>query len=346
MDTTNLNTNITNINNIRFDETWKGSASENKVSQLNNFMQDFNKCTQDITAFSAILLLREQYIKICDRIKELDNLINSCGEDHSDEDCSCSCGAYAQEIAKLEQERTALRNKIIGLLGQFSGITPEVGDPVDLTTFDELKPEILEELPTLTPTTSGPINEVPLYNQLDYTCKFGNVIIQSTGEPGTVRNSGCGITSLAMVASYLKDDPTLTPDVLAEKYGKYNTSVGADWALFRETAEELGLGEVKQVHDWKGGNVEQALRDGCVVISNQRKGKFTNSGHYVVLTGISEVKNDDGEVEIRVHVNDPNGANWGKGTLKDGFENGFKYTDISYTSAAYWIYEPKDKKNE
>ena len=37
---------------------------------------------------------------------------------------------------------------------------------------------------------------------------------------------------------------------------------------------------------------------------------------------------------------------WEKGTLKDGFENGFKYTDISYTSAAYWIYEPKDKKNE
>ena len=337
MDTTNLNANVTNINNIRFDETWKGQAADNQIELLNGFMQDFNKCLQDITAFNAILVLRDQYIKICDRIKELDGYITSCSVDHDDPDSSCKCGEYAAEIAKLEAERIALRTRIIGLLGQFTGITPEVGAMVDITTFDELKPEGLEELPTSTPTTSGPINEVPLYNQLEYTCKFGNVIIQSTGEPGTVRNSGCGITSLAMVASYLKDDPTLTPDVLAEKYGKYNTSVGADWALFRETAEELGLGEVKQVHDWNGGEVEQALRDGCVVISNQRGGKFTNSGHYVVLTGISEVTNDDGEVEIRVHVNDPNGANWEKGTLKDGFENGFKYTDISYTSAAYWI---------
>ena len=113
MDTANLNGSVTNINNIRFDETWKGSAAENQVNQLNNFMQDFNKCIQDITAFNVILLLRDQYIKICDRIKELDVLINGCNADHDDPDCSCSCGTYAAEIAKLEKERMALRREYI-----------------------------------------------------------------------------------------------------------------------------------------------------------------------------------------------------------------------------------------
>ena len=163
MDTANLNGSVTNINNIRFDETWKGSAAENQVNQLNNFMQDFNKCIQDITAFNVILLLRDQYIKICDRIKELDALINGCDADHDDPDCSCSCGTYAAEIAKLEQERMALRNKIIGLLGQFTGITPEVGDPVDLTTFDNPEAANMEDVPQLSP--HNPFNsDLPITN--------------------------------------------------------------------------------------------------------------------------------------------------------------------------------------
>lgn len=163
MDTANLNGSVTNINNIRFDETWKGSAAENQVNQLNNFMQDFNKCIQDITAFNVILLLRDQYIKICDRIKELDALINGCNSDHDDPDSSCSCGTYAAEIAKLEKERMALRNKIIGLLGQFTGITPEVGDPVDLTTFDNPEPANMEDVPQLSP--HNPFNsDLPITN--------------------------------------------------------------------------------------------------------------------------------------------------------------------------------------
>ena len=329
MDTTNINGNVTNINNIRFDDTWKGSAAESQITSLNGFMQNLNQCISDITAFDAILILKDEYVKICEEIARLNSLISSCSVNHDDPESSCNCGTYAAQIQQLESQRQQLRSTIIGLLGQFSGITPEVAPPVDLTTYDNPQPEDLGEMPV--------VNEVPRYNQLEYTQPYGNVTLRN-GNQATIRNSGCGITSLAMVASYINDDPTLTPDVLAERYGKYNTDVGSAWSLFTETSQELGLGEVKQVHDWNAGQVEQALRDGCIVISNQRGGKFTSSGHYIVLTGISE----DG----KVYVNDPNGANWEKGNLKDGFENGFNYTDISYTSAAYWIYEPKDKKQE
>ena len=77
----------------------------------------------------------------------------------------------------------------------------------------------------------------PLYNQKDYNDPYGQY--------GTVSTHGCGITSLAMVATYLLDNPNLTPDVLAKQFGRYNTEGGSAWSLFGDSAKELGIGEVK-----------------------------------------------------------------------------------------------------
>lgn len=172
-------------------------------------------------------------------------------------------------------------------------------------------------------TNQTVVDEVPLYDQIAYPdVPYGNY--------GTVRSHGCGIACLAMVATYLLDDPTLTPDVLAEQFGCYNTKCGSAWSLFIDSAEVLGLGEVRQVHDWPQG-VEEALRNGSLVISNQVGGVFTQGGHYILLTGITE----DG----KVMVHDPNSYNWNK--YPDQFENGFNIKAVSCTSTAYWIYEPK-----
>ena len=339
MDTTNLNTSYETINKMGFDQVWSGAAYTNNRESLNNLMTQLNKCISDVNTFDQILVLRDQYIEICEKIQELYNSISSCSSGHTEEqnENGCgTCGYYSSQINTLETQRKTLREEIIGMLGQFCGISVEISGPVDFATvLDSENPMNVEIL-----------NEVPRYNQLEYTQPYGNVTLDSNGAQATIRNSGCGITCLAMVASYVNDDPTLTPDVLAERYGKYNTSVGSAWSLFTETSQELGLGEVKQVHDWGAGEIEQALRDGCIIISNQRGGKFTTGGHYIVLTGISEVTNENGETEIKIHVNDPNGANWEKGNMVDGFENGFRPEDIKYHSAAYWIYEPKKSNNE
>ena len=180
-------------------------------------------------------------------------------------------------------------------------------------------------------TETAVVSEVPKYNQLDYYyVPYGNY--------GTVCSHGCGITCLAMVATYLLDDPTMTPDVLAKQFGHYNTEWGSAWGLFIDSAAILGLGEVRQVHDWTQG-IEEALRNGSLVISNQMNGVFTNGGHYILLVGMTE----DG----KVMVHDPNGANWNSNTyMMDGFENGFNVTTVSCTSTAYWIYQPKVTHNE
>ena len=208
------------------------------------------------------------------------------------------------------------------------------------TTEASTEPQI--EPPTEEPSTEPPteetqppelVPEIPLYNQLDYTCPFGYVFLEYKNLKATVKNSGCGVASLAMVASYLLDDPEITPDILAERFGSYNTKWGASWTMFTETDDILGIGDVVQVMNWDDG-VEEALRNGQPVISNQVAGSiFTNGGHYIVLTGVT----DDGHVM----VNDPNGENWPR--LADGFENGFKKESITWHCTAYWIYPSKEE---
>lgn len=170
------------------------------------------------------------------------------------------------------------------------------------------------------------ITEVPHYIQQSYPyTKYGG--------HGTVSSHGCGITSCAMVYSYLLDYE-IRPDELAEKYGRYNTAVGSAYSLFSDSASDFNL-EVKMSYSWQ--EVEEALRDGCVVIANVRSDTiFTQGGHYIVYYGITE----DGKILI----NDPNIYNYGEWShtaLKEGFKNGFdpKYCKYSFPC---WIYSPKD----
>ena len=136
-----------------------------------------------------------------------------------------------------------------------------------------------------------------------------------------------------MATTYLLDDTSLTPDVLAKRFGHYNTENGSYWSLIADSAEKLGIGDVEFVYCWDDG-VEEALRNGQLVISIQSKGLFTNGGHFILLTGINE--------DERVTVHDPNSWNWIKNNyMKESFENGFTFEDIRQDSEAYWIYPKK-----
>ena len=76
-------------------------------------------------------------------------------------------------------------------------------------------------------------HEFPLYSQLDYpNQRFGS---------GTVATSGCGITSLAMVASYLTGH-TYYPDELAKYFGGYGEN---NVQRFEYGAEQLKLPSCK-----------------------------------------------------------------------------------------------------
>ena len=166
---------------------------------------------------------------------------------------------------------------------------------------------------------------VPLFNQVDYPN-------DPYGKYGSIASHGCGIVSLAMVATYLTDELQHPVD-LATKYGHFNTENGSYWSLFESTDQDFGIDVVAQTYNWS--KVKEALSNGQVVVALQgREGIFTNGGHYIVLTGITE----DG----KILVNDPNGANWNRNkTMIDGFLNGFDEEQITLAGGPYWIYAPK-----
>ena len=169
------------------------------------------------------------------------------------------------------------------------------------------------------------IYNVPQYFQQAYpNTRYGN--------HGTISSHGCGITSIAMVYSYLLDE-IITPDRLAEEYGRFNTEHGSAWSLFETAAEDYGI-QVTRVHLWQ--DVVDALENGCVVICNVRENLFTAGGHFIVYYGITE----DGKVLVR-DLNIYNFGEWSANALKEGFNSGFEDKYVKY-SFPCWIYAPKD----
>lgn len=164
--------------------------------------------------------------------------------------------------------------------------------------------------------------EIPLYLQQDY--------------PGTmyggfpIRTNGCGITTMAMLATYMTDE-LLTPPEMCRRYGNYSHRNGTDGMIFVKEPPVMGFYLVKQTYE--SSVAKQGLEDGYVVISSQQKGYWTRGGHYIALEKLTE----DGNVQVRdsniynynrvpAHVNDEH--TWGSIT---GAANGFWVFDYKIT---------------
>lgn len=168
-------------------------------------------------------------------------------------------------------------------------------------------------------TASNSSSGIPRYYQDDYAdVPFG---------PYTIATSGCGITSFAMVATYISGT-TITPKDAVEWCGnRYYTDAGLSWAYFQAATTHFNLGvSVTQTYD--PNTVIEALKQGKPVICSQAPGLFTVSGHLIVLSGIDE--------QGRVYVNDPykrNAVNKGYNDRAFDFLN-----EIHITSKSYWIF--------
>lgn len=161
-------------------------------------------------------------------------------------------------------------------------------------------------------------DKVPNYYETDYPdIRFGQ---------GSFADYGSGVTSMAMVASYLTGYD-YRPDTLAHWFSSYT---GNQIQLLEYMSDTLQL-------PWKRAlNVRvalEALKEGKVVIAmvNSKSG-FTTGQHFLVLTGI----NDAGLVT----VNDPNKNNYEKWNLKAGFTDGFREGILIGGYSGSWIYDP------
>lgn len=164
---------------------------------------------------------------------------------------------------------------------------------------------------------------MPLYNQYDYA-----------GVPyrnSDVAGCGCGITCLSMVATYIFQDESLTPEYLARTYGNHFEPVdGVDYdslmSMMVSIGELLGL---EMDLTWSFSEAVEALEEGKVVISIQNEGLFTDkpNGHFIVFRGVTEAGD--------ILVNDPNGYTWSR--YPTWFANGFPQANLRDTGGGYWI---------
>ncbi len=162
--------------------------------------------------------------------------------------------------------------------------------------------------------------EIPLYLQQDYPkTMYGGFKITT---------NGCGITSFAMVASYLADEE-LTPPEMAERYGRYSHVNGTDGMIFNIESAVLGFYLREKTYDTRVAR--EALEDGYLVVSIQHPGYWTRGGHYIVCESI----NDEGLVQVR----DSNIYNYSR--VRSHVDDTHKWGNITAAGSGYWIFDYK-----
>ena len=170
----------------------------------------------------------------------------------------------------------------------------------------------------LTAENSG-YEAIPRYYQTDYPyIKFGN---------GTMATSGCSVTCLAMMATYLTE-VEYTPPQMAYHFGSYG----------KTNIERLDHGIARMGLPYtRTENIQevlQALRSGKVaIVMMDDESFFTTEQHFIVLAGMTE----DG----KFIVNDPMETNYKDGDLhiKDGYDNGFADFYLTQGFSGGWIFD-------
>ena len=149
--------------------------------------------------------------------------------------------------------------------------------------------------------------DMPFMDQTDY----GNVRYSA----GSVASSGCGLTSVCMVATYLTGE-LYTPDELAPLVN----SAGSNVDRMTKAADIVGLNWYCNENTSRKDLV-QMLEEGKIVVC-----LVNSSTHFVVCKGLTE----DG----KILVNDPYGP-WAK-------DSGYTMEELNMSAGKTWVFDPAD----
>lgn len=129
----------------------------------------------------------------------------------------------------------------------------------------------------------------------------GNWSNVSYGSSGTIASSGCGPTALAMVVVGLTGRMDVSPATVGNwsVENGYRALEGSSWSLMTEGGKHFGL-QVESLARKNPSRIVAELSKGHPVIASMQKGHFTQSGHFIVLRGVTR----DG----KILVNDSNSS--------------------------------------
>ena len=117
--------------------------------------------------------------------------------------------------------------------------------------------------------------EVMVYFQQDY--------VSTPYGASYIGVSGCGVSVLAMLATYM-NDTIITPAMMAKQYSAfYREGLGTGGEVFIYAPEELGFFLDRPAYQID--EFAEALTNGQLVVDLQYPGYFTTTGHYILLSG-------------------------------------------------------------
>ena len=185
-------------------------------------------------------------------------------------------------------------------------------------------PVLHDETPVIDLSDEAGSSSIPLLLQWD--TRWGYYSYAG----GDIGYTGCGPTCLSMVALYLTGNSKYTPLYIAEyaeEHGYCTEGVGTKWALMDGGASAFGL-EADSI-DTDKESLREALEDGMPVICSVKEGDFTDSGHFIVLTGYT----DNG----RFTLHDPNSV--------ENSSKTWTYKRLAKQIRAAWSYKAAGDSN-
>lgn len=294
------------ISSIPFLDIWNGPAFDNQISALNKLISKFESELEKYESYASALDVLQKYKNNKERISSLYQSLYSLPEE---EEYVEERDLIREEITSLENENKQLRESLNNNMAAFAEST--IGTELSLVNYT------VNPLPTNYET-------YPHMLQTDYT--------DIPFSQGTVATSGCGISCSAMIITYYTGEE-VTPGYLGVHY---NISSLSNAGKMTEALDDYGI---HWENNWDGEydffQVKEFVDQGHPVIMLMNGGSnFTNSGHFVLVTGINEQGN--------FIVLDPYAPNYNNPALQEGFENGFTDEQMMQGWSGCWIIESKE----
>ena len=233
-----------------------------------------------------------------------------------------------------------------------SGSTSDFGDPNASESNNSTT--IAGSTETLSSSvTSGRASEDIYYNQHDYDqayCEGMTATYDSAHKfKATISTSGCSITSIAMTAATLNNNPSITPDKVAswvcESTNYRVQDAGTSYKIYSDSTMQSEFGiKVTKIYDADSSSrpsndeimekVIEALENGNMIIASLKDSRLdyhkiqyhgatdpgndvwgTDGGHYVVLSSID----DEGKIKVLDSANENKTGYYSQEQIKSNY---------------------------
>lgn len=205
-------------------------------------------------------------------------------------------------------------------------VSVETTAPTAETTLPETEPVTEATLPPETLPEKTVYDYVPAYFQTDYPYdKFGN---------GTISTSGCSITCLAMVATYMTDQE-YTPPQMAYHFGSYGKT--------NIDRLDYGISEMRLPYERTSNVIDvlDAVRNNKVaIVMMDEESVFTTEQHFIVVAGMNGPDKFIVNDPIKDHYDTP------ETYLREAYANGFEDFYLMRGFSGGWIFDKADMPEE